>query len=127
MSSSARKVVSISDVRSRRPLKAALRADVQRDVDRLICLAPLVGEQNPLSLPALVRHVCCLLPDPPPIDGLDHEEPGAKLRIVATQKARVPDRTHGRRFAEARATLDAVSAQIVQVDQVLSTRRRVRS
>ena len=58
-----------------RPAKAYLTKDVRRDVQRLVALAPVLGEQNPESVPSVVRYVRNLVPHPPPFDGVGADEP----------------------------------------------------
>ena len=65
----------------RRAVKAALRPrppivappDIRREVQQLIALAPVLGKQNPDSVPSVVRYVRNLIPDPPPPEREAHE------------------------------------------------------
>lgn len=61
--------------RARRAVKASLRASTRRDVQELIGLAPILGQQNPQRVPDVVRYVRLLIPTPPPQGGAQRDTP----------------------------------------------------
>lgn len=53
-----------------RPLKASLRVDVRRTLDRIVALVPYVGAQVPEEAREVENFIRAILPAPPPSDGV---------------------------------------------------------
>ena len=59
----------------RRPVKASLRPQVRRDVQAIIALAPVIGDQVPEEAAAVIGFMRALLPEASPVDGWESAPP----------------------------------------------------
>jgi len=98
-----------------RPAKARLSPNTQAGVRRLIALAPVLGQRNPRSVPAVERVMLNLIGEPPE-GGLEHRD------VPRATAARAPRRQRhgGQTLRNVEACNDLLTAVLTEQWETLA-------